>query len=78
MNMKNPGSSSRRRESDKLKIGSKVIHVAKQPVIFQGMEWSYKTERRLVKLMAISGNWAMVRRPHCVPYVVALKELEPS
>lgn len=30
---------------------------------------------REVVLMAISGNWSMVRRPSCIPYTCPIKEL---
>lgn len=32
-------------------------------------------EHRDVVVLAVAGVWAMVRRPRCMPYVVAVREL---
>jgi phage host-nuclease inhibitor protein Gam len=36
----------------------------------------FEIESLSVKVMAVDGIWAMVRRPGCAPYVCHIKELE--
>lgn len=36
----------------------------------------HDTDKREVKLLAIAGKYAMVRRPHAMPYVCCVSELE--
>lgn len=57
----------------------KMTHVVKCPKSFNArFGWSYETERRNVTVLAISGRYAMVRRPGYAPYVCPVKELEPE
>lgn len=58
-------------------VGSHVVHRSKTPHSFIGDKLEYKTEDRDVILMALSGKWAMVRRPRCSPYVTKVDELVP-
>ena len=36
------------------------------------------TQHVEVILMAVSGNWAMVRHPRCMPFVCEVKELDAN
>lgn len=56
-------------------LGKMVIHHACKVDIKDGKMVS-GTDRRIVKLMAVSGVYAMVRRPRCIPYVAELKDIE--
>lgn len=53
-----------------------AIHVARMPVA-RGGKWVVEEDRRPVRVLAIVGPWAMVRRPHAVPYVCESAHLEP-
>ena len=55
-------------------VGKRVIHRAKNLEQREG-KFVWVPERRVVFLMALAKNWAMVRRPGCAPYVCATKEL---
>lgn len=57
------------------RIGKMVIHHFVTPDHMEGGRWIDRTEDRKVRLMAIVQCWAMVRRPHCMPYVCHVKEL---
>lgn len=58
-------------------IGKRVIHKSKLPDTYDHKTgWTYSEESRDVILMAVSGSWAMVRRPRCVPYCAPLREIE--
>lgn len=59
-------------------MGKHRVHRCVTPDRFTGGKWTYRTEDRDVVVMAISGKWAMVRRPRCVPYVCEVKELLPT
>lgn len=62
-----------------LKVGTKLTRVLTLPVAFKDGKWTYKTERFEVRLMAISGNYAMVRTTEfrgVMPFVANVKELE--
>jgi hypothetical protein len=59
-------------------VGRHVVHVAVTPESYSGGVWTHKTEHRDVILMAVSGKYAMVRRPGCAPYVAGLKEILPA
>jgi hypothetical protein len=61
-----------------LEVGKRCVHVATNPKAFKAGKWEYETDRREVVLMAVSGKFAMVRRPRCGPYVCSVKELEPK
>jgi hypothetical protein len=56
----------------------KAIHVAVMPIRFDGKKWHYKTDRREVTVMCVSGNYAMVRRKGCYPYIAPIKEIEEA
>jgi len=45
---------------------------------WEGKGWVYDIELRHVKVMAINGNYAMVRRPGCIPYVTDVRQLTPK
>lgn len=53
----------------------KAIHHGKVGHIENG-KVVWKPDRRDVEVMAISGKWAMVRRPACMPYTCLASELE--
>jgi hypothetical protein len=53
----------------------KAIHHATQQVIRDGKFVSERDDRD-VDVLSVYGMWAMVRRPHCLPYVAPLKEIE--
>jgi len=56
----------------------KMIHAFPIPY-HDGVQLQCRREDREVEVMAIVGDWAMVRLPWCVPYVARTKELrEPS
>lgn len=38
--------------------------------------WTHETEHRDVRVLAVVGIWAMVRRPGCAPYVCETKHLK--
>jgi hypothetical protein len=61
---------------EKTKLPARCIHRAPTQVLKDG-QWEYRTEDRLVVLMAISGKWAMVRRPRAAPYACPANELAP-
>ena len=54
-------------------VGKHISHICSSPESFH--KWAYSVERRDVILLALSGKWAMVRRPGCVPYVCEVSEL---
>lgn len=56
-------------------LGARYTHTIQHPKIFIAGKWIYETEKREVILMAVSGKYAMVRRPRCVPYVCSTKDL---
>lgn len=57
-------------------IGKHVIHRAKTPKSYEPIGgWVYDVENRDVILLAVVGNYAMVKRPRCMPYVTTLDEL---
>lgn len=56
-------------------VGKHVVHRKTSQRSYQNGKWEYETEERDVILMALSGKWAMVRRPKCMPYTVYVKEL---
>ena len=39
--------------------------------------WTYKITEYEVTVMAIVDNYAMVRRPRCMPFVANIKNLRP-
>lgn len=61
----------------------KMIHRRKSPTVFRDGAWVMVDEIRRVRLLAISGPWAMVKRTtfgmtpafNLIPYVCYLKEL---
>lgn len=53
----------------------KAIHKLKNPTKLTTHGWEYEIELRDVNVMVVSGNYAMVRRPNCLPYVASLKEV---
>ncbi len=55
--------------------GKRVIHHVKTPSAYRNGVWTYSEEDRAVIVLAVSGGWAMVRRPRCVPYVARVSEL---
>lgn len=57
-------------------VGRHIVHRVFSPRPLTG-EWNRDYENRDVVLMAVSGAWAMVRRPGCIPYTVMVKELVP-
>lgn len=56
----------------RLKLGGKYVYLASY-VNGQGMRM--KDQRIVVTLMAMSGIWAMVRRPSSMPFVAELKRI---
>ena len=54
----------------------KAVHRLLIPERFDSRKWIYREEIRDVIVMAIIGEWAMVRRPRCVPYTAPKKEIE--
>jgi len=56
-------------------VGKHVSHIHAAPETHHNGKWTYSIERRNVVLLALSGKWAMVRRPGCMPYVCEVKEL---
>lgn len=56
----------------KFYAGAQAIH-AKQFRLNREMCF----DRRIVKILAIAGKWAMVSRPGAIPYVALADELEP-
>lgn len=56
----------------------KAVHRVLCPVTYSRGKWSYREELRDVKVLAVSGAWAMVRRPRAVPYVAPIAELRYS
>jgi hypothetical protein len=69
----------RRRASGSLErmVGRHIVHLKTSPRSYQNGKWQYETEERDVILMAVSGKWAMIRRPRCAPYTAEVKELVP-
>lgn len=53
----------------------KAIHKTKSLDFSRNWDLVYRDILTKVTVLAISGNWAMVRRPRSVPYVCPLKEL---
>jgi len=58
-----------------LAIGKRCVHVHTRLGARRANGWEYHTEEREVRLLAIAGNWAMVRRSGAIPYCCMLKEL---
>jgi len=57
-------------------VGKHVIHRVKgRPVVNVFGEQCFEIEDRDVILMAVSGRYAMVRRPRCTVYVAEIKYL---
>lgn len=61
-----------------IKVGKRCIHRIAVPTVFRRNEWEYDVQMRDVKVLAISGVWAMVRLKGCAPYVASVKELLPA
>lgn len=61
-----------------LLVGRHVIHRISLAQSYAGGKWTYATEDRDVILMAVSGAYAMVRRPSCMPYVAPVREIVPN
>jgi len=59
------------------KVGKKCHHVVISPSNRPCSRGIMEVDCREVTLMAVSGKWAMVRRPRCAPYVTQLVQLEP-
>ena len=57
------------------KLPQKGIHFANVPYIENG-KWANRIEERNVVVMAISGGYAMVKSPRCMPYVARAKEVK--
>lgn len=55
-------------------IGKHVIHMYPHRKYVRP-DWITTYDTRDVILMSIAGNYAMIRRPSCFPYVAPLKEL---
>lgn len=58
-------------------VGQHVVHRKISPCMKPGGGWGKESEDRDVVLLAISDEWAMVRRPKCAPYVCYASELLP-
>jgi hypothetical protein len=58
-----------------MKVGKRAIHHVRTPVSYSNRKWIYAEEDRHVVVLAISGQWAMVRRPRAMPYVARVSEL---
>jgi len=57
-------------------IGKHVVHNSRLPAPCNYKTgWVYHEAARDVILLAVSGSWAMVRRPKCAPYCCPLKEI---
>lgn len=63
------------RGDQQLKIGNHYTQTVKNPKSFDGSKWTHDVEQRDVVLLAVSGVYAMVRRPGCMPYVCTIKDL---
>jgi len=48
--------------------------VAASEGVQPGQRWNYK--HGVIRIMAVSGSYAMVRRPRGVPFVVLKKDLQ--
>ena len=59
-----------------MKAGDQVIYQKRWPVSYDGKRWHERAEDIPVRILAIAGNWAMVRRPGCMPFCVMVKELK--
>jgi hypothetical protein len=59
----------------KVKTGP-AVHVAVEAESVYGRPTKWVAERRDVFVMAISGNYAMVRRKGAMPYVCHIADLE--
>lgn len=53
----------------------KAILKRSVPVAFDGQKWTYEIEKFEVVVLARSGNYAMVKRPLCFPFVCMQSEL---
>jgi len=49
--------------------------INRRPVRLVGGVWEYETTEHEVLVLAILRSWAWIRRPGCVPFAVALKDL---
>lgn len=58
-----------------MKVGKRAIHHVRHPQSFASGRWTFSDEYRAVTVLAISGKWAMVRRPRAMPYVASVSEL---
>jgi len=47
-----------------------------QEMITIGSRWTRKSDGQVIRVMACSGNWLMVRIPYCMPFILGLSELE--
>lgn len=57
----------------RLKAGDHIVHRAEtEPWVWEE-DQKLKVDMRDVIYMAMCGNWVMVRRPHCMPYVAEAK-----
>jgi hypothetical protein len=56
-------------------VGKRVIHHRVSPDRMERGKWIDKVEDREVRLMTVVQCWAMVRYPHCMPYVCHIQEL---
>lgn len=54
----------------------KAVHIVRLADGLVDDQWTYRVERRDVRVMAVAEGYAMVRRPTAMPYVARLKELE--
>jgi hypothetical protein len=52
-----------------------AILTQKVPDNFVNLKWEYKINKFEVRVMAISGGYAMVRRKGCLPFVCNMKDL---
>ena len=55
--------------------GKRYTQTLMNPKTFKNERWTYEVEKRDVIVMAISGKYAMVRRPKYYPYICKLKDL---
>ena len=62
-----------------IKPGQKVHHHCPVREMTEGVPgWETRIDVREVTVMAVSGKWAMLRRPPgCLPYVALVRELKP-
>ena len=60
-----------------MKLGKHYTHHVITPESFRDGQWTYRTEDRDVILLVTYGLYAMVRRPHCMPYVCMLSDVFP-